>query len=367
MLESPQEFTDFGVTAELFFEWRSPRFGDENPTPMNNSVWEWLVHTKHSAYTATQIFGDPLSIDAGPGWCFARFGQSCTTLPDGRKVYIAGEHEDFYDPDFYIYNDVIVESVDGSIDIFGYPKKCFPPTDFHSATLVGTEIIIIGNLGYSDERQPGLTQVLALDTNTFVIRQMPTLGDMPGWIHSHNAVLSNDGNSIMVSGGKIYRGSEQVLIENNSDWKLNLTSGQWECVVRREWPCWWFSRLDGKRNYLREIRLAFKLRAVEMDAEYMQTQSLLVDALGKVPEQKSIEALYSPALPHESLPQKEDEYGIYRIRIDGTTVRYVEEFHSIQMIVEGDLPEQTVRQLVEDVQGKLAELENSTYRVEKIA
>lgn len=44
----------------------------------------------------------------GPTWCFDRFGRSTAWLPDGRVVLIAGEHKDSYDPDFCIYNDVVV-------------------------------------------------------------------------------------------------------------------------------------------------------------------------------------------------------------------------------------------------------------------
>ncbi len=36
------------------------------------------------------------------GWTNQRFGQTTTVLPDGRTLAIAGEHEDSYDPDFWI-------------------------------------------------------------------------------------------------------------------------------------------------------------------------------------------------------------------------------------------------------------------------
>ena len=76
-----------------------------------------------------------------------RFGQSLTLLPDGLAVQIGGEHEDYYDPDFCIYNDVFVHERDGSITIYGYPESAFPPTDFRTATLVGDSIYVIGSLG----------------------------------------------------------------------------------------------------------------------------------------------------------------------------------------------------------------------------
>ena len=74
-----------------------------------------------------------------PVWSFDRFGQSMNILPDGR-VFIAGEHEDDYDWDFRIYNDVVVAAPNGDIEhIFGYPPEIFPPTDFHAAVFVPPE------------------------------------------------------------------------------------------------------------------------------------------------------------------------------------------------------------------------------------
>jgi hypothetical protein len=46
----------------------------------------------------------------------AKVRPSLTLLPDGRAIQIGGEHEDYYDPDFCIYNDVFVHEPDRSID-----------------------------------------------------------------------------------------------------------------------------------------------------------------------------------------------------------------------------------------------------------
>jgi hypothetical protein len=138
---------DPAVTRESFLKWRSPRIGKTNPERMNNPVWEWLIKSGIDAYHATQRFDEASTVHAEPGWCFLRYGQSTVQLPDGRVVHIAGEHEDYYDPDFYIYNDVVVQHTDGHVEIFGYPREVFPPTDFHSATLVDNRIVIIGTSG----------------------------------------------------------------------------------------------------------------------------------------------------------------------------------------------------------------------------
>lgn len=149
--------------AELL-AWRSPREVVDSPTLLDNPLWHWLVRTRHSAYSANKTFDGPSPFEAGPMWCFDRFGQSETTLPDGSVIHIGGEHEDYYDPDFFIYNDVTVVGPDGSIEIRGYGREVFPPTDFHSATLAGNAIVIIGCLGHPKQRVAERTPVFRLAT-----------------------------------------------------------------------------------------------------------------------------------------------------------------------------------------------------------
>ena len=84
---------DASVTSELFSAWRSPRFGRSNPERMNNPVWEWLVRCRVSAYWVNEEFNGPSSFDAGPCWCFRRFGQSKSHIGGRRVVLIGGERE----------------------------------------------------------------------------------------------------------------------------------------------------------------------------------------------------------------------------------------------------------------------------------
>ncbi|MDC0721783.1 hypothetical protein [Nannocystis bainbridge] len=108
------------VNREQFFEWRSPRFGAANPEPLSNPVWSWLVHARLKAWEADRRFA--AQEPEGPCWCFDRFGQSATELPDGRTIYVAGVHEDPSDPGFHRYNDVVVRHPDDRCEIFGYPR-----------------------------------------------------------------------------------------------------------------------------------------------------------------------------------------------------------------------------------------------------
>merc|ERR1719473_2000472 len=92
-------------------------------------------------FLGRRAFDDIGKLEGDPVWTFHRFGRTVTQLPCGRLVMIGGEHEDYYHPDFCIYNDVGIftpgqGAEDGSIEILGYPRSVFPPTDFHSATFV---------------------------------------------------------------------------------------------------------------------------------------------------------------------------------------------------------------------------------------
>ena len=216
--------------TDEFLLWRNPREVASNPTVLTNPLWQWLVRTRFTGFEVNDRFAGPSSFDAGPVWCFARFGRSKTKLSDGRVVYIAGEHEDYYDPDFHIYNDVVVVSPDGNIEILGYPKSSFPPTDFHSATLVDGAIVIIGCLGYADERVMARTPVYRLCLQTFKISELPSTGASPGWIFEHSAALAEDGSTILISGGKVSVGDPEEIQTLNGRWSYELATGVWSSI-----------------------------------------------------------------------------------------------------------------------------------------
>lgn len=214
------------ITRKMFQQQWSPKFGTKNPELMDMPFWKLMVRNKEPAYWARNYFGTQ---GGYPVWCFHRFGTSETHLPDGRVIYIAGEHEDFYDADFNIYNDVIVFDSGGEITIWGYPEAVFPPTDFHSATLVGRHIYIIGCLGYMGTRVPGYTPVYTLNTTTFKIKRIETSGENPGWIFEHHAELDKSETRINIRGGKLTtKEHEDKLTDNHWEYQLDLKSLRWK-------------------------------------------------------------------------------------------------------------------------------------------
>jgi ankyrin repeat protein len=216
----------FAVSAADYQDFHARRFGRSNPEEMGNAFWNEMVRSRCSGYAAREKAGgqnyEP-PYDR-PVWCFARFGQSLTRLPSGQFVEIGGEHEDFYDPDFCIYNDVVVHDGRGGFRIFGYPQEIFPPTDFHTATWLDGALYIIGSLGYLDARRPGETPVFRLNCETWRMEPVPSCGQVPGWIHSHQARAESDG-TILIWGGKIWDG--QDLVDNQETFCFDPRTGQW--------------------------------------------------------------------------------------------------------------------------------------------
>ena len=124
------------------------RYGTAHPEWVENDLWEQAIHEGWSGYALREHLGIELGsgrfrhdfshssyrdTTPGPFWSWQRVGRTSTPLPDGRVIHLAGEHEDGYDPDFCIYNDVVVEYPGGRREFYLYPKDVFPPTDFRAA------------------------------------------------------------------------------------------------------------------------------------------------------------------------------------------------------------------------------------------
>ena len=230
-----------GPSPEIFEQWRSPRLGIHNPDNLTNPFWTFAIRHGGSGSTLDNDFDGPDSFEAGPCFSFQRYGQIKLTLPDGRRVYIGGTHEDFYDPDFCIYNDVVV--IDGDeIAVYGYPETVFPPTDYATATLIGDDIWIIGNLGYREQRDDRPTQVLILNTQDWGIQQIPCKGTDPGWISGHRAMLSSDEQQLLISGGNCYCrliGMSDQNLPNPNIHILNLSTRRWVCFESQSNCSYW--------------------------------------------------------------------------------------------------------------------------------
>ena len=323
---------------------------------MTNPFWAWLIEEGLSAYHANEAFGGARSEEAGPCWSWDRYGRSETTMPDGRVISIGGEHEDSYDPDFYIYNDVVVSDPAGRVEIFGYSEEAFPPTDFHTATLAEDRIVVIGNLSYPTLRRDR-AQVVVLDTNHYAFDRIDTSGNGPLWLHKHSAKLAEGGRAILVRGGLINDPRWPSLVENIDDWRLDLDTWRWDRLTNRAWPRFAFVRSDGAHNHLYWLRDLLRARASKRPDRFADSRSERLGDLGAEPRVDLLEVLYAPAVNHAKLPN--DEFRVHRVSVDGVTVRYVEGDYDVGLTVEGELPREIVELLCADLLEKLEAIENA--------
>jgi hypothetical protein len=347
---------------------------------MDNPVWSWLVRTRLSAYNAAAAMGERTGPGTAPGWTFDRFGCSKTVLDDGRVIRIAGEHEDYYDPDFFIYNDVVVIEPDGAVTVHGYPPDVFPPTDFHTAVRVGDQIYIVGNLGYAGERAHGATLVFRLDLGRFTITRAPSAASGgPGWIHEHIAELAPDGAAIIVRRGIVERAGTDAagptLIDNIDDWAYHLHDGSWHRLTQRPWQQWSVRRDDGESLAL------FEMSCMAFEAEIGKPIGPPTDVGARKFDATVYADLYRPPIDHEreerSWGEDPDDDGFRtgdnarhdeaRIHIGEARIRYAPDMREVTVKVEGPIDPSTARAVIDDLVAKLEQLQATRCLAERVA
>ena len=234
---SGDQVIDMTISRELFERQRHRRFGRTNPEIVESETWAWMLRRRINPYQAPEELGAERYVSGDPDWCFTRFGMSKTKLGDGRSVFVGGEYEDFYDEKFCIYNDVIIRGPRGGLQFLCYPRDVFPPTDFHSATLVDRQIILIGSAGYADERTPGRTPVFTLNIDDFQIAPLDVAGNCPGWIFRHVAALDRARKVILVKGGEteIDSGQRRRVVDNFEEFELDLQTRSWRRTTNNNW------------------------------------------------------------------------------------------------------------------------------------
>jgi hypothetical protein len=335
------------ITPELFHQQRRPRFGATNPELMHMAFWEWMIcggedisrvredpkFRGFGSYYARDVFKASASSEDGPVWTFARYGATRTQLADGRVVCIGGEHEDFYDPDFCIYNDVVVLTPANRVEIYGYPPEVFPPTDFHTATLVENRLFIIGSLGYQNARNSGETLVHIVNLPGYEISRMLTSGEAPGWIHDHAAEFDPDG-AITIHGGRIVveHNGKQVFQRNFDDYSLNISSGIWRRLTNRKWHQFNVRQEDGK-----------------------------LFVLERHPEIKALFPEGAKILPKSSVSPE-----FTRIDVGGAPIAVAVGVMAIEIVVEDDLPEPALLGLAGQIRAKAEAAIHKACILEKI-
>lgn len=355
-----------GLSQAEFLDWRSPRRGTTNPTRQNNAVWRWLFISKLNAYQSNQQFKGPDPFVAGPGWSNDRFGQTTTYLPDGRTIYIAGEHEDSYDPDFYIYNDVIVQHPNGELDFYGYPTDVFPPTDFHTATLVGNYIWIIGNLGYFDERKTKNTiPIHTLNASTLVMESISATGESPPSICHHSAAYLPENNNIQIMSGEIWQDKESE--KNNTVWHFDLNTLSWAKKHEQQHINFQCRCEDNGYMQLDMFRELKKSIALNNKIEIERNSSYLREELGHDFNNNVLDDLYD--FPFTDEPLQHYEFGstyYYWTIVDGVKVTFEEDIFSLLVHIEDRITDKHLSALKKHLVRVLTKLHGKPFVIDTV-
>jgi hypothetical protein len=366
------------ITKDLFLDWRYARRGENPAEDLTNPYWVWMFENRKDPYRMAQHFlGDSeASLPPQPRWCGMRLGQTRTLLSDGREIFIAGEHEDHYDPDFFVYNDVIVRDSEGQIEILAYPESHFPRTDFHSASLVEdeTEIVLIGNLSdqQGDVDRPK-TQVFVFDVETKLFERLETSGIGPGLIHHHDAKYVDSDHSVVISNGCKY--VKGVRLESVNDWKLDLVSGAWSRLTDNKWKKVFIRRTDRQAHHLfsyESVDWCLRLnRPIEQEVENLKAR-IGVEGGFDVEEVMGVfRSFFVPEIAHEPIESHSDfdfkRFGcsrVIRVKINNVVVRMMQQRNDVSFTVEGVLPDAVVQEFSENLHSKLEFLEQAKCEIE---
>ncbi|MDO4250383.1 MAG: hypothetical protein Q4C68_02615, partial [Moraxella sp.] len=292
---------------------------------------------------------------------------SQTLLPNGCVVLIGGEYEDFYDPQFAIYNDIIVIDPKGGVKVYAYPKDIFPPTDFHSAVLIGDAIWVIGGLGYIQDRQYDKTLIYKINIHNFEITKVDAINDI-GLIHHHIADVDN--HQILVKEGEILVNIHPLIdgefsYKNMNTWAFDTKNLIWKNATNYQW-CGFFIRPKTIQEfYFWEFNqlvwnMEYYQGKTEFDEIIKDWINELSDCLGSCPNIQAYRNLYT--LPMEFKLQDSEEFRTTIISIDGIKVRCIENEY-FEVYIEGQLAKNKLAMLKHHFCQTLALMVNSPCEI----
>ena len=258
---------------------------------------------------------------------------------------------------------MVVRHPNGQIEIYGYPEDVFPPTDFHSATLRGDHILIVGCLGHPKQRAQA-TPIYRLDLSDFSISECKTSGDGPLRLHEHKAELSADGTTLICHAGRDVHPTEGWIVENLTTWHLDLQSFAWSAAGTKPCTRWMLMREEEGDNDLWGIGLVAQYQRAGRTSKTAESYRKKFAARGLVVDTTLHAARFRLPVPHKVLPNKDDDSPrTKRIEIGGTVVRIYEGSDRIDVAIEGHLPSSTRDALVQFGLDTYAALEGVPYKV----
>ncbi|WP_213067261.1 hypothetical protein, partial [Acinetobacter sp. CFCC 10889] len=165
--------------------------------------------------------------------------------------------EDYYFPDFDIYNDVTIKYLDGTCELWNYPEEQFPPVYAHSTIYDKNthKTYITGGLGSGDRQRQNVTEIYVLDLETKDIQKIEALGESPPCLHDHNTKIWNH-DLIEIKGGYILH--KGIAIKNMYVWYFNLKTQTWLKQESEQYQQWVITPEIGRYLSFYDYRVLIK-------------------------------------------------------------------------------------------------------------
>jgi len=179
----------YNITKENYPDLRGFKFGVSNPTKRDNRLHAALIENRmihdvicrHFDYSKKEIAKFDLPWSVEEYWHIERYGKTTNRAKDGRIIDIGGQTSfQVKDEEGLIYNDVIVYTPGGGIEIFDYHPDDFEPLCYHGTVLLEDKIFILGGLSNTLSMIANDGQILyCLNLNNYRMDKIVTHGDVP--------------------------------------------------------------------------------------------------------------------------------------------------------------------------------------------
>lgn len=284
------------------------------------------------------------------------------------------ESQDYYDPDFDIYNDVTIKYHDQdlkfSYEIWNYPESQFPPVYAHSTVYDDrtNQVYITGGLGTGDRQRKGVTEIYQLNLESKDIQQVETFGESPPCLHNHETKMWNY-DLIEMKGGHILKNN--IVIKNLYVWYFNLKTKTW---LKQESEIFqhWMIQTD-KRE---ELFLQISKDILKMEEENFYSSESIEQHKAHIFKHYEYQPNYQlyPQLyyAHEDIyVSKIESYPyfnlIYQCILQGQIYHCFEEHNRLEIAFQASASEEFQQFIINDLTSKLKQISGHDVIAEKVA
>lgn len=280
------------------------------------------------------------------------------------------DYNDYYNPDFKIYNDVTIRHFDSKYELWNYPEEQFPPVYAHD-TVHDKNIdfvYITGGLGSGDRQRKNITEIYQLNLETKDIEHIEALGDSPPCLHNHHTKMWND-DLIEMRDGDILKNGK--AIKNLYVWYFNLKTKTWLKKDQEIYQHWLITSSNSDGLFLDISKEILKMEdeknySVELIEERKQD---IFKFYGYIPDYKIYLNLYRPVkeMYFSEVTGYIDRYSSYVCILNGQVYHCFEGYNRIEVAFQSSASNEFQKFIINDLKVKLKKMTGFDVCAEKIA